>query len=82
MKTRELLPKDVTYYKANLHCHTVFSDGKMTPEEVKKHYQEKGYQVLAITDHDHYGDHRSLCDANFVAIAALETDMDQAGDMI
>ena len=58
MKTRELLPKDVTYYKANLHCHTVFSDGKMTPEEVKKHYQEKGYQVLpsritittAITD--------------------------------
>ena len=55
MKTRELLPKDVTYYKANLHCHTVFSDGKMTPEEVKKNYQEKGYQVLAITDHDHYG---------------------------
>ena len=36
MKTRELLPKDVTYYKANLHCHTVFSDGKMTPEEVKQ----------------------------------------------
>ena len=65
-----------------LHCHTVFSDGKMTPEEVKKHYQEKGYQVLAITDHDHYGDHRQLCDENFVAIAALETDMNQAGDML
>jgi len=82
MKTMELLPKGVTYYKANLHCHTVFSDGKMTPEEVKKHYQEKGYQVLAITDHDHYGDHRQLCDENFVAIAALETDMNQAGDML
>ena len=25
--------------------------------------REKGYQVLAITDHDHYGDHRSLCPA-------------------
>ena len=25
-----------SYYKANLHCHTTFSDGRLTPEEVKK----------------------------------------------
>ena len=81
MKTIELLPKNVTYYKANLHCHTTISDGKMTPEEIKRHYQERGYQVLAITDHDRYGNHSELCDENFVAIAALETEINQAGDM-
>ena len=81
MKTMELLPKNVTYYKANLHCHTTISDGKMAPEEIKRHYQERGYQVLAITDHDRYGNHSELCDENFVAIAALETEINQAGDM-
>ena len=81
MKTVELLPKDVTYYKANLHCHTVLSDGRLTPGQIKEHYQERGYQIIAFTDHNHYGDHRELCDENFIAIAALETDMNQAGDM-
>ena len=81
MKTMELLPKRVTYYKANLHCHTVFSDGKMTPEEIKRHYQEKGYQVIAFTDHDRYVDHRELSDGEFLAITALETDINQAVDM-
>ena len=30
-----LLPEGGNFYKANLHCHTVLSDGAMTPEEVK-----------------------------------------------
>ena len=29
-----LLPEGGNFYKANLHCHTVLSDGKKTPEEV------------------------------------------------
>ena len=32
MAVMNLLPKGVTYYKANLHCHTVHSDGKLTPQ--------------------------------------------------
>ena len=30
-----LLPETGQFYKANLHCHTTVSDGRMTPEEVK-----------------------------------------------
>ena len=36
-----LLPKDGTFYKANLHCHTTLSDGHLTPEEVKEIYKNK-----------------------------------------
>ena len=31
------------FYKANLHCHSVYSDGKLTVEELKERYKEKGY---------------------------------------
>ena len=34
-----LLPEGGKFYKANLHCHTTVSDGKMTPEEIKKYYK-------------------------------------------
>ena len=43
----ELLPKDLTYYKANLHSHSTLSDGCVTPEEMKAAYKEKGYSILA-----------------------------------
>ena len=33
---RDLLPASGKFYKANLHCHTTLSDGKLTPAEVKK----------------------------------------------
>ena len=42
---RYLLPKDGTFYKANLHCHTTFSDGSMTPQEVKDLYVAHGYRT-------------------------------------
>ncbi|MCL2728134.1 MAG: PHP domain-containing protein [Bacteroidales bacterium] len=38
--------------KANLHTHTTFSDGNRTPDEMIRAYAEKGYDVVAITDHD------------------------------
>ena len=37
-----LLPQEGAFYKANLHCHTTFSDGVWTPEQVKKEYQARG----------------------------------------
>ena len=37
-----LLPVGENLYKANLHCHTDISDGKMTPEEVKEKYKALG----------------------------------------
>jgi len=39
-------------YKANLHTHTTESDGKETPEKVIFLYKNKGYSILAITDHN------------------------------
>lgn len=38
--------------KADLHVHTLYSDGSMTPEEVVSRAALNGVQVLAVTDHD------------------------------
>jgi len=37
---------------ADLHVHTLFSDGTFTPEEVVKCASEKGLSAIAICDHD------------------------------
>lgn len=70
-----LLPEDGNVYKANLHCHTVNSDGSWTPERVKEEYQKEGYSVVAYTDHRHYGWYPELKDENFLPLAAYEVDI-------
>ena len=64
-----LLPESGNSYKANLHCHTVLSDGCLNPEEVKEIYKNEGYSVVAYTDHDilipHHGE---LSDDEFLAL--------------
>lgn len=67
-----LLPNGNEFYKANLHVHTTVSDGAMTPEEIKKIYMEKGYSVVAFTDHEVMVPHLELTDENFVALTATE----------
>ena len=62
-------------FKANLHCHTTYSDGVLTPEEVKKIYKEKGYQIVAYTDHNVMYDHSDLNDENFLAMIGSEIDV-------
>jgi hypothetical protein len=41
------------WYRANLHAHTTESDGNLSPQQCAEFYRGAGYQVLAITDHDH-----------------------------
>lgn len=77
MNDRELLPRRGRFYKANLHCHTVLSDGKWTPEQVKEEYMRRGYSVVAYTDHRHYGWHPELMDENFVPVAGFEADLNE-----
>ncbi len=36
----------------DLHCHSSFSDGVLSPEELLARAKERGVSVLAITDHD------------------------------
>lgn len=37
---------------ADLHIHSIYSDGSYTPEELVKKYSNKGFDTIAIADHD------------------------------
>ena len=72
---RYLLPKDGTFYKANLHCHTTVSDGQMTPQEVKDHYMAHGYSIVAFTDHCVLIGHPELKEENFLPLNGIEIEV-------
>ncbi len=43
----------INHFKANLHTHTINSDGSSSPAEVIYHYHDIGdYDILSITDHN------------------------------
>ncbi len=70
-----LLPREGNFYKANMHCHTTVSDGKLSPEEVKEEYQNRGYQIVAYTDHGKYCPHPELNSKDFLALAGFGADI-------
>ncbi|HZJ78387.1 MAG TPA: PHP domain-containing protein [Clostridia bacterium] len=70
-----LLPNQGKFYKANMHCHTTLSDGDLTSNEVKKAYMDRGYSIVAFSDHDRCLGHADLIDDNFVAITSYEIDI-------
>ena len=73
-----LLPKDGTFYKANLHCHTECSDGNVPASEMKKKYTDRGFSIVAFTDHDVLVEHSYLNDENFLTILGFEMDNTEA----
>lgn len=77
MKDYRFWPESGNFYKANLHCHTVISDGQLTKEEVKAEYRKRGYSIIAFTDHMIYGWHKELSDENFLAIAGIEVNINE-----
>lgn len=79
---RYLLPEKGQFYKANLHCHSVISDGELTPEELKKLYKEMGYSVLAYTDHDILLSHQDLTDEEFLALNSFEYEVTERKDTL
>lgn len=44
-----------TYLNADLHCHSVVSDGTLTPEELALRAKSNGVELWALTDHDEIG---------------------------
>ena len=70
-----LLSQDGQFYRANLHTHSVMSDGKLTPSELKKLYKSAGYSVLAITDHNRLIGYPELCDNDFLMLPGIEYDI-------
>ena len=73
-----LLPQG-NYFKANLHCHSNISDGKLSPEEIKEAYMAHGYSVVAFTDHDIMIPHPELADENFVPLTGFEVEINERG---
>lgn len=43
---------DLSNGRANLHLHTVFSDGELTPADIVAAHARAGFEVIALTDHD------------------------------
>ena len=74
-----LISENGNFYKANLHCHSTLSDARMTPEEIKAHYMEHGYSIVAYTDHDIFLTHPELCDENFLALNGFEVEITEEG---
>lgn len=67
-----LFGEEGSFYKANLHTHSVFSDGEQTPEELKKEYMSRGYSIVAFSDHELMMGHPELQDEHFLPLTAVE----------
>jgi 3',5'-nucleoside bisphosphate phosphatase len=53
-----------TILNADLHCHSVVSDGTLTPEELAQRAKTNGVELWALTDHDEVGgQHRAAAAA-------------------
>ena len=72
-----LLQENGNFYKANLHCHSTLSDGKLTPEELKELYKSLGYSIIAYTDHDIMIPHDDLNDEGFLALHGFEVEVNE-----
>lgn len=57
-------------YRVNLHMHTTFSDGKLSPAEAVQRYREAGYDAVALTDHWFFGNESELED--FIVLSGAE----------
>ena len=61
------------WYRANLHTHTTLSDGDVNLPVRVKQYRDKGYQVLAVTDHEKTNNVAGYSDKDFLLINGMET---------
>ena len=60
------------WYKAALHAHTTNSDGDVDVATRIKEYRDKGFDVVAITDHRTTNDLSGFSDRNFLALSSIE----------
>jgi len=60
------------WFKAALHVHTTSSDGDVDVATRIKQYRDKGFDVVAITDHRTTNDLSGFSDKNFMALSSIE----------
>lgn len=75
-----LLPEKANRYKANMHCHSTVSDGKLTPLQIKEAYRANGYSIVAYTDHDVLLGHTELRDDDFLPLHGYEMEFTETDD--
>jgi len=56
-------PTTVSILNADLHCHSVVSDGTLTPEVLAERAKTNGVELWALTDHDEIGGQKRALDA-------------------
>ena len=61
-----------TQFKANFHCHSTLSDGRLSPQQLKDMYKQQGYSILSITDHERPHDHSAMNDDDFLMVTGYE----------
>ncbi len=60
------------FLNADLHCHSVVSDGTLTPEALAERAKTNGVELWALTDHDEIsGQHRAAAAARAQGMAYL-----------
>lgn len=74
---KHLISGEGTFYKANLHAHSMVSDGEKTPKELKEMYLAQGYSIIAYTDHNRFVTHNELSDETFLALNGVEESADE-----
>ncbi len=60
------------WLRGGFHCHTLQSDGGLSPAETVACYRARGYQVLGITDHAMVTDTGGLSGDGIVALPSTE----------
>ena len=59
-------------FKTNLHTHTTLSDGRMSHDDICKHYCDAGYNILALTDHRQANKVNEIDDLGMTLISGME----------
>jgi len=71
---------------ADLHCHSVVSDGTLTPEQLAERAKSNGVNLWALTDHDELGGQQRARDAasalNMDYLAGVEISVTWMGQTI
>ena len=71
--------------RADLHSHSIYSDGYSTPKELVAHAKKNGINVLALTDHDSVLGVKEFLECsseNFICLAGIEVSTKYNGDPV
>jgi hypothetical protein len=69
-----------TYWKGNLHTHSLWSDGDDFPEMIADWYKRNGYQFLALSDHNILSEGEKWIDVGDQRLPALQKYRARFGD--